>query len=156
LKYLSEAGVNGCTYFETVGERGLYQGENSSRWPVEFPSVAGMVFPLFHIFKFILVNKSFKLIKSQSTQPLFIDSIVLRDGLNIKVVLVNFTASHQMVEILGGLDNWNVKSLDIDSFALSVSYPEWLNNETGKKIIMRNNLSLSPFSISFIDGSLKL
>ena len=156
LKYLSEAGANGCIYFETVGERGLFQGETGSRWPVEFPSVAGMVFPVFHIFKFILANKGFQVRKSQSSQPLFVDSIVLRDGLDIRAIIVNFTASHQIVEILGCQGDWNVKSLDIDSFALAVSNPLWLNNVTDKKFNLRNNLSLSPFSISFIDGSLKL
>lgn len=156
LKYLSEAGANGCTYFETVGERGLFQGENCSRWPLEYPSVAGMVFPVFHIFKFIQANKGFQVMKSQSSQPLILDSFVLIDGLNIKAMLVNFTASHQMVEILGGPDNWNVKSLDIGSFAIAVSNPAWLYNVTDKKFNLRNNLSLSPFSISFIDGSLKL
>jgi|SRR5665647_532180 len=156
LKYLSEAGGNGCTYFETVGERGIFQGESCSRWPVEYPSVAGMVFPLFHIFKFILVNKGFQVMKSQSSQPLFVDSIVLINGLDIRAIIVNFTASHQIVEILGCQGDWNVKSLGIDSFALAVSNPLWLNNVTGKKFNLRNNLSLSPFSISFIDGSLKL
>ena len=156
LKYLSESGLNGCTYFETVGERGLFQGETDSRWQFEYPSVAGMVFPVFHIFKFILANKGFQVMKSQSSQPLFVDSIVLRDGLEIRAVIVNFTASHQIVEILGCQGDWNVKSLDIDSLALAVSNPLWLNNVTGKKFNLRNNLSLSPFSISFIDGSLKL
>jgi len=156
LKYLSESGANGCTYFETVGERGLLQGENCSRWPVEFPSVVGMIFPVFHIFKFILANKGFQVMKSQSSQPLFVDSIVLRDGSAIRAIIVNFTASHQTVEILGCQGDWNVKSLGIDSFELAVSNPLWLNNATGKNIIMRNNLSLSPFSISFIDGLLKL
>jgi len=156
LKYLSEAGANGCTYFETVGERGIFQGETGSRWPVEYPSVAGMVFPVFYIFKFFLANKGFQVMKSQSSQPLSVDSIVLRDGLDIRAIIVNFTASHQIVEILGCQGDWNVKSLDIDSLALAVSNPLWLNNVTGKKFNLRNNLSLSPFSISFIDGSLKL
>lgn len=156
LKYLSEAGANGCTYFETVGERGIFQGETVSHWSVEYPSVAGMVFPVLYIFKFILANKSFQVMKSQSSHPLFVDSIVLRDGLDIRAIIVNFTASYQIVEILGCQGDWNVKSLGIDSFALAVSNPLWLNNVTGEKFNLRNNLSLSPFSISFIDGSLKL
>jgi len=156
LKYLAEAGANGCTYFETVGERGLFQGENGSRWPFDYPSVAGIVFPVFHIFKFILANKGFQVMKSQSSKPLFVDSIVLINGLNIKVVLVNFTTSHQIAEISGCQGDWNVKSLGIDSFALAVSNSLWLNSVTSEKFNLRNNLSLSPFSISFIDGSLKL
>ena len=156
LKYLSEAGANGCTYFETVGERGIFQGEIGSRWPFDYPSVAGMVFPVFHIFKFILANKGFQVMKSQSSQPLFVDSIILINGLNIKVVLVNFTASHQIVEISGCQGDLDVKSLGIDSFALAASNSLWLNSVTSEKFNLRNNLSLSPFSISFIDGSLKL
>ncbi|NEW81150.1 MAG: hypothetical protein GZ094_02135 [Mariniphaga sp.] len=156
LKHLLESGLNGCTYFETVGERGLFQGETDSRWPVEFRSVAGMIFPVFHIFKFILANKGFQVMKSQSSQPLFVDSLVLSDGLNIRAMVVNFTALPQMVEILGCREDWNIKSLDPDSFALAASSSLWLDKEPVKRYNLRNNLSLSPFSINFIDGFLKL
>ena len=156
LKYLSESGVTGCSYFETVGERGLFQGETDSRWPVEYPSIAGMIFPVFHIFKFILANKGFQVMKSQSSQPLFVDSLVLTDGLNIRAMVVNFTASAQMIEILGCQEDWNIKSLDTDSFALAVSSSLWLDKVPVKRFNLRNNLSLNPFSINFIDGFLKL
>ena len=45
LKYLSEAGVKGITYFETKGERGIIQGDHPSRWPDKFKSTPGMIFP---------------------------------------------------------------------------------------------------------------
>ena len=70
LKYLGEAGVKGVTYFETAGERGIFQGDFNSRWPEEFKSVSGMIFPVYHLFHFLLKDKSFRIISSGSDHPL--------------------------------------------------------------------------------------
>ncbi len=58
MKYIFEGGVNGVTFHETVGERGIMQGEYPSRWPKEFPSAKGMLFPVFHVFSFVLKSKT--------------------------------------------------------------------------------------------------
>jgi D-apionolactonase len=152
LKYLSESGVNGCTYFETVGERGLIQGENDSRWPSEFPSVGGMIFPIFHIFRHILANKEYKVMFSKSSDPLVVDSFVLTDGKNLKLLIVNFTSEIQEVQIPCIERNAMKKVLDAESFPFAASNSEWLENEPGIKITHVNPITLSPFSISFIDG----
>ena len=68
LKYLIENGVKGITFFETLGERGIMQGDKPSRWPENFPSVEGMIFPVWFVFAFLLQNKSSRVIKSESTQ----------------------------------------------------------------------------------------
>ena len=36
LKYLLDSDVTSISYYETVGERGLYMGEHGSRWPGQF------------------------------------------------------------------------------------------------------------------------
>jgi hypothetical protein len=38
LKYICEAGADSVTYYETVGERGIIQGDHDSQWPFHFPS----------------------------------------------------------------------------------------------------------------------
>ena len=152
LKYLAESGINGCTYFETVGERGLLQGENDSRWPSEFTSVEGMIFPVFHIFRHILANKDYHVMVSKSSDPLVVDSFVLTDGTNLKLLIVNFTSEVRKVEIKGFVSNVLIKVMDAESFPVATSNTEWLENEAGTKITHGNSLSLSPFSISFIDA----
>ena len=58
LKYLSESGVEGITYYEAAGERGIIQGDYDSEWPDEFKSRAGMIFPVFHILKWFMEGKN--------------------------------------------------------------------------------------------------
>ncbi len=50
LKYLLESEATSITYYESVGERGLFMGEYGSRWPEKFNADKGMIFPLFYIF----------------------------------------------------------------------------------------------------------
>ena len=154
LKYLSESGVSGCTYFETTGERGIIQGDYNSRWPEAFPSKAGMVFPVFHIFRYILAHKGLRVMKSQSSNPLQVDSLILTNGTIIKAIVVNFTEVEQKVVISGFDCIYNEMILDIESFAQFVSNPEWNAQKCNIPIGSENILLMSPFSIRIIVGSL--
>jgi len=58
VKYLGESEADSLTYYETVGERGLIQGNLQSPWPENFASVPGMVFPVYHLFSFLLKRKN--------------------------------------------------------------------------------------------------
>jgi hypothetical protein len=73
LKYLCESGPDSITYYETAGERGIIQGDHDSQWPLFFPAIRGMIFPSYHVFKFLLTNKSMRLIRSVSSNPLILD-----------------------------------------------------------------------------------
>lgn len=156
LKYLSESGVSGCTYFETVGERGLFQGDYDSRWPKDFPSVVGMIFPIYHLFLQILRSKGFQVIKSQSSDPLLFDSFTITNGECVKLIIVNFTAITQEVEIIGCQDDLKLKMLDIETYASAASNSEWFDETPVKVVNPGNLLLLSPFSVCFVDGYLKL
>jgi hypothetical protein len=50
IKYLAESGTAAITYYETTGWRGVMETEQGSPHPDRFPSEAGMVFPLYHVF----------------------------------------------------------------------------------------------------------
>lgn len=155
LKYVSESGVNGCTYFETIGERGLIQGTTDSRWPHEFPSTAGMIFPVFHIFRYVLANKDYQVINSQCNHPMLVDSFVMTNGEMVKLIIVNFSPDRQKIEILGSIEDLQIKILDIESFAFAASEPEWYDKQPAKSLTIENNLSMNAFSICFCDGHFK-
>jgi hypothetical protein len=156
LKYLSESGVSGCTYFETVGERGLFQGDYNSRWPKDFSSVAGMIFPIYHLFRQFLKSKGFRVMKSQSSDPLLFDSFTITNGECVKLIIVNFTAALQDVEIVGCHGDLRLKRLDIETYASAAGNPEWFDETLVQIVKPGNLLFLSPFSVCFIDGYLKL
>jgi len=154
IKYLSESGAEGITYYEAAGERGIIQGDYDSRWPDNFKSKAGMIFPVFHILKWFLEFKTFRIIRSRSSSPLKVDVLAMVMDSNIRFVLINYTHHFQNVTI--NINSGILKSftLETESFTAAASDPEWLNNSIGKEITDLNNLPLSPYSITFMEGDL--
>lgn len=156
LKYLSEAGIKGVTFFETVGERGIIQGDFPSHWPEEFQSVKGMIFPVNFVLQYLLKNKSLKVIKSVCSHPLKVDSLILSDGKHIRLMLTNFTSFRQQVSIEGCSGGFTIKQLNSETFAYAVSDINWSENIHPATVDSGEHLLLRPFSVSFIDGWLNL
>jgi len=155
IKYLSETGVEGITYFETVGERGIIQGDFPSRWPKDFKSVKGMIFPSYHLFKYVLDSKSFEVIGSQSSAPLKIDILALLNGINLKIILMNFTGVIQSVMLKDISGEFRMKQLNAGNFAEAVSDLNWYHDTSTIQIDPEEKLLLEPFSLSFIEGKVR-
>jgi hypothetical protein len=150
LKYLMESEAEGITFFETVGERGIFQGDYPSRWPSYFQSVEKMIFPLFHIFRFVLKYKSYKIIRSKSSHPLKVDLINLSDGKRHKIILVNYTSdSHELRIPLKG--EYTVKQLNNKTFAEAIQDIDWIENSPETTYESEEEVHLAPFSVSFIE-----
>jgi len=49
IKYLCESDIDSVTYYETVGERGIIQGEKESQWPSGFPADKGMILQVYFV-----------------------------------------------------------------------------------------------------------
>jgi hypothetical protein len=101
IKYLAGSGASCITYFETVGERGLIMGDHESEWPDEFPAFKGMYFPVFHILRFLLKSRNYRLSIVSSDHPGIIDGFSLHGKEKGYVILSNFTAEPQHI-VLGG------------------------------------------------------
>jgi D-apionolactonase len=155
LKYLCENEIAGVTFFETVGEKGLMQGENISRLPREFTSYRGMIFPVYFIFKYLQKYRSFWVIRSVSSQPLVADSFSLSDGKQVRIILTNFTRHPQCIRISGCKGMLRMRKLNTDNFAEAASNHNWAGDNNEKVSRSGEPLSLEPFSISFVDGWLK-
>jgi hypothetical protein len=156
LKYLSEAGIMGITFFETVGERGITQGDFPSHWPEEFQSIKGMIFPVYFVFQYLLRHKLFKVIKSECSRPLKVDTLALSDGKQVKLILTNFTSVQQQAIIEGCSGRLTIKQLNAENFADAVSDTNWYKKTSQTTINSNEHLLLRPFSISFIDGRINL
>jgi len=152
LKYLCEQGADSITYFETVGERGVFQGEYDSRWPDEFPATKGMIFPVYHIFRFLLGNKDLKLIKCKSTKPRIIDCLALTDGKQAKIILVNFTSSIQSLQLECCSGLFRIRTLSVASFSEAALNFRWTGIGSEKTIKSQSLFELQPCSINFIEG----
>ena len=101
LKYLLDSGVSSITYYETVGERGLFMGEQDSRWPDEFAADQGMIFPVFHLFRILLNKGKFRIPGSYSTNPLVIDGFTVAAESSGLAFLSNMTRQKQKFRLTG-------------------------------------------------------
>jgi hypothetical protein len=152
LKYLMESGVEGVTYFETAGERGLVQGEQPSRWPLLFLAVEGMIFPVYHLFKYILSNKNMLAVKSISSLPLSADSIALTDGNQVKIVIVNFSGDNLQVIISGCRGMLRIRDLHEKNFEDAIVDWKWDGKKTERAVNSGKQLLLEPYSLTFAEG----
>jgi len=100
LKYLAEAGANSVTVFETTGWRGVMERSAGSLLPTEFPSKAGQLFPLFYAIAGPCRCGSEVMI-SRSSDPLRVESMVLRAQETDHLWLANLTGQTQRVIIPG-------------------------------------------------------
>ena len=99
LHRLLESGVAAATYFETTGWRGVIQGDEPPAAPERFPSRAGMVFPLYHVFADLAEWKDGQLIPSQSSDPLAVETLAMTDESGLHLLVANLTPHPQTVTI---------------------------------------------------------
>jgi hypothetical protein len=152
LKYLCENGPESITFYETVGESGIFQGEFDTRWPEQFPAVKGMIFPAFHVFRFLMGNKDLKLIKSWSSKPLEIDCIALTDGKKAKIILVNISGSVRSVQLECCSGLFRMRTLSASSFSEAALDFRWTGIENEKIIKSHDSFLTEPYSLNFIEG----
>ncbi len=101
LKYLLDSDAKSITYYESVGERGIFMGDNDSRWPYVFEAHKGLLFPVFHVFRILLNKGKFKIPGSYSTNPLAIDGFTVSTGNSGLAFLSNMTRQRQKFELIG-------------------------------------------------------
>ena len=152
LKYLCEQKAESITYYETAGERGVFQGEYDSAWPEVFPAVKGLIFPVYHVFRFLMENKDLKLVKSISTNPLIIDCLALSNGKQARIILVNFSMSVRTVQLECCSGLFRMRTLSAASFSEAALNYRWTGIENEKTIKSQNSFELDPCSVNFIEG----
>ena len=155
IKYLCQAGADSLTYYETAGERGIFQGESDPKWPTEFPSEKGMIYPSFHVFRFLLGNKQLNFVKCTSSRPLVADCLALSDGKQGHMLLVNFTGNKQKIKLECCSGLIRLRSLCSDSFAEAASDNRWTGINNEKIIKAQEIFEIEPLSLNFIEGWLK-
>jgi hypothetical protein len=153
IKYLSGSGARGITFFETAGERGIIQGDLDSRWPSEFKTVKGMIFPVYHLFRWLMNDRSFRLMHGTSSRPLMVDCLALSNGTQIKMAVSNYTSSKQKTLIHGFSGETKIKILNAQSYSEAVNDINWIE-KNWKNGADKGELVLDPFALAFIEGTL--
>jgi hypothetical protein len=76
IKYLSQAGVGGITYYETLGPRGVMPR-------------GGAVYPLWHVLADVLQARGADVLPVDASHPLAVDALALRDGRRLRILVAN-------------------------------------------------------------------
>lgn len=91
IKALAESGADSVTFYETTGWRGVMETEAGSTLPEKFPSIAGAVFPLYHVLADVGEFAGGEVLRTESCDPLNVVSLCLRAGQRRRLMLANLS-----------------------------------------------------------------
>ena len=147
------AHVHSATYFETTGWRGLMETAAGSLLPAKFPSQAGSVFPLWHVFA--AMAEFHRVCPTFSTHPLQVEGITLLDAANRKRILVaNLLPVEQEIKIKTGTANARVLRLHAGTVEEAMSAPEKFQAQPGEpfaSVSGKIELKLAPYEVVRVD-----
>jgi len=156
IKYLAESGVHSATYYETTGWRGVMETENGSPLPEKFRSIAGAVFPLYHVLADVGGFVGGHVVVCNSSAPLRVDGMALHKGIQTRVLLANLSPRSQDVQLAypGFSEHVQVKHLDESNVREAMRSPESFRADPGLLLQTSGGqlqLHLLPYSFTRID-----
>ncbi|HEX3979547.1 MAG TPA: hypothetical protein VHW96_24960 [Solirubrobacteraceae bacterium] len=100
LAHVSQAGATSGTWGETVGWRGVIQGDAEPSLPEAFPALPGSAFPLFHVLADGAELRGAEILACDGLPPLELAALAVRrvDG-GVTVLLANLTARELEVSV---------------------------------------------------------
>lgn len=126
---LAQGGVEAITLFETTGWRGLMETEAGSPLPHRFPSVAGGVFPLYHVLADLAEFRGGEVAEVIPSAPLEFGGLALRKGRHGCLLLANYTGWRQTIELEGFPAPLWLRELHEHNLLEAVAEPErWRKN----------------------------
>jgi hypothetical protein len=155
IKYLSESHVHSITYYETTGWRGVMETSEGARLPDRFRSIAGSVFPIYHVLAAVGEFAEGETVPVQSSHSLEVDALVLRKHNQIRVVLANYTAERQQIhlpELQSAASAW---TLDETNAERAMRFPEAHRIEHSQPIEANTSgliIEMRPFAVLCIDA----
>lgn len=99
IKYLAEAGAASVTYFETHGWAGLMEAAGGPPLPALFPSPAGAVFPLYHVFADVGEFAGGMVHPVVSARPLEACALALEKAGRRRMLVANLTGEPRIVAV---------------------------------------------------------
>jgi hypothetical protein len=149
---VSHAGVLSVTYYETVGWRGVMERESGSPLPDAFPSIAGGVYPLYHVLADI---NEFAVAKVGVLRLLDNSRFIgLASEGERTILLANLTPNTQPVMIGLNEPAYRLRVLDETSVEFAMREPEAWRATAGERIAAVNGviaLTLRPYAYVRLD-----
>jgi hypothetical protein len=154
IKHLAEGGAYSVTYYETTGWLGVMETDAGSSQPELFPSLPGSVFPLYHILADMGEWAGAEVLQTSSTDTLAVDGMALRSNGSACVLIANFSARQQMVQLIGLRGNLKLRTLDEFSAEEAMTMPEGYRSRPRHLLTAIENIysiELAPFAVANIN-----
>jgi len=154
LKYISLGGAQEVTYYETTGWRGVMEKETGSELPERFPSLPGSVFPLYHVFADLAEFAGGQVVSTRSSNPLVVDGLAIIKNGRTRLLLANYGATLQTVQLSGLGDLLQYRILDETTADMAMRNPQHFHNLPGSRLPTPGGacqIDLMPFALARVD-----
>lgn len=154
IKHLAEGGAYSVTYYETTGWLGVMETDTGSSQSDLFPSLPGSVFPLYHILADMGERVGAEVLQTSSTDPPAMVGMALRSNGSTCVLIANFSARQQTVQLIGLRGNLNLRTLDEFSAEEAMTMPEVYRSRPRQLLTAIENIysiELAPFAVANIN-----
>jgi D-apionolactonase len=133
MKGLFESGAHSATWYETTGWRGVMDTEAGSPWSEPIGSLAGMVFPLYHVFADVAEFHGGRVLEVHSSHPSVVNGLALTDGNRRRLLLGNFGAQPQVVAVSTTVPNVRIRQMDQTNAGKAMRLPEHFRARAGQQ-----------------------
>lgn len=157
IRQLAQSGeVASLTYFETTGWRGVMERSNGSPLPAKFQSIAGGVFPLYHVFADVGEFVGGEVLSVQISDSLQIEALALRKAGRTRLLLANMSGKTQRITLQNlPVDSVQIRFLDERNVEQAMRSPGAFRQRIGRTRTVRNGtleVELLPYALARIDS----
>jgi hypothetical protein len=152
---LAGAGATSATYYETTGWRGVLELDEGSPMPDRFPSVAGQVFPMYHVFADVAGWRADTLREVTSSDPLRVVALAVTSADGDRLLIANVTPEPQRARITGlRRTSARMRVLDEATATWALEHPARFRADPGAPMAVSQGsvtLALGPYAVARID-----
>ena len=99
LRQLADAGVDGLTYYELYGWRGLIERERDLTNRDLFPSDPGQLFPLYHVFAALAPFAGGEVCAVEVSDPFRVEAVAVRRDNRVRLIVANLSEEPQTIQL---------------------------------------------------------
>jgi hypothetical protein len=148
IHHLSQQQASSVTYYETLGMRGIMQGEHEPLLPEKFGAFKEMLYPMYWVFYMLLRHQPVRILASESTDQLQVISLVWEYAGQKNMLLANLQPYLQKVEVKAWQDSYDCLFLDEDSFMAFTTDHAFMQNADWKTV--QSLVELKPYALALL------
>ena len=155
IAQLAAAGAEIATYYETTGWLGVMETESGCPLPEKFPSIAGGVFPVYHVFADLAEaeGREFRLLTT-ATGSTAVQGLVMTDDDRTTILMANVSDERQTVQLspdaMFRRGAWRLRLLEEANLASALARPEEFRRQRGTPV-EPGSLDLPPYGYARLE-----